>query len=150
MGANYEKGLYRQYEEAVALLEKMNAKMEAMEHRYQQEIAEMKAAHQAEVAKLNKALQERDERIRELTARNEALTEEVTRLKSIINNDSNNSSNPPSSDQNYDKKANNYNLRSKSGKKQIILIKDNIRSNAVRLNGRCNFHLTGNIVAGIK
>ena len=118
MGANYEKGLYRQYEEAVALLEKMNAKMEAMEHRYQQEIAEMKAAHQAEVAKLNKALQERDERIRELTARNEALTEEVTRLKSIINNDSNNSSNSPSSDQNYDKKANNYNLRSKSGKKQ--------------------------------
>ena len=31
MAANYEKGLYKQYEETVTLLEKVTAKMEEME-----------------------------------------------------------------------------------------------------------------------
>ncbi len=122
MKANYEKGLYKQYEDTVSLLDKLNAKMEAMECRHQAEIAQMKAEHHEEMAALKKEIQVRDEKIKDLTAKNEVLTEEVSRLKSIINNDSHNSSNPPSSDQRPgqpgSKKANEYNARRKSEKKQ--------------------------------
>lgn len=119
MAANYEKGIYKQYEETVTLLEKVTAKMEEMERRYEARISEMEEKHKKEVAALKEEIRVRDERIKELTAKNEALTEEVTRLKSIINTDSHNSSNPPSTDgKGNGKKANEYASRIKSGKKQ--------------------------------
>ena len=98
MAANYEKGLYQQYEETVTRLEKVTAKMEEMERRYEAKISEMEAEHKREVAALKEEIRVRDGKIKELTAKNDALTEEVTRLKSIINTDSHNSSNPPSTD----------------------------------------------------
>ena len=56
---------------------------------------------------------------RKLKAENQALKEDNERLKSIISNDSNNSSLPPSSDQKPRKrKANEYNGRERSGKKR--------------------------------
>ena len=119
MVANYEKGLYQQYEETVTRLEKVTAKMEEMERRYEAKISEMEAEHKREVAALKEEIRVRDEKIKELTAKNDALTEEVTRLKSIINTDSHNSSNPPSTDgKGNSKKANEYPSRIKSGKKQ--------------------------------
>ena len=119
MAANYEKGLYKQYEETVTLLEKVTAKMEEMERRYETKISEMEAEHKKEVAALKEEIRERDEKIKELTAKNDALTEEVSRLKSIINTDSHNSSNPPSTDgKGNSKKANEYPSRNKSEKKQ--------------------------------
>lgn len=130
MGAHYENGLYRQYEETQALLDKMTARLDRVEkehkeeiarlkEEHRQEIAELKEEHRREVAELKAEIEERDKRIAELTARNEALEEEVTRLKSIINNDSHNSSNPPSRDQKPSrKKANEYNSRRKSERKQ--------------------------------
>ncbi len=151
MKANYEKGLYKQYEDTVALLDKLNAKMDAMESRREAEIAQIKAEHQQEVAALKKEIQVRDEKIQELTAKNEALTEEVSRLKSIINNDSHNSSNPPSSDQKPGhKNANEYNSRHKSDKKQgaqgghkgITLTRNDVE--AMLASGKCE-HKVKNI-----
>lgn len=58
-------------------------------------------------------------RVKELETENEALREDNERLKSIINNDSNNSSQPPSGDQKPSfKKANEYNGRENQGRKR--------------------------------
>jgi Transposase IS66 family. len=59
-----------------------------------------------------------NEKVVSLTAENTLLKEEVSRLKSGRNNNSGNSSNPPSSDQKGVKKANEYNLRKKTTKKR--------------------------------
>lgn len=119
MGAHYENSLYRQYEETQALLDKMTARLDRIEQEHKEEIARLKEEHRQEVAELKAEIEKRDKRIAELTARNEALEEEVTRLKSILNNDSHNSSNPPSGDQKPSrKKANEYNSRRKSGRAQ--------------------------------
>ena len=64
MAANYEKGLYKQYEETVTLLEKVTAKMEEMERRYETKISEMEAEHKKEVAALKEEIRERDEKIK--------------------------------------------------------------------------------------
>ena len=119
MGAHYENRLYRPYQETQALLDKMTARLDRIEQEHKEEIARLKEEHRQEVAELKAEIEKRDKRIAELTARNEALEEEVTRLKSILNNDSHNSSNPPSGDQKPSrKKANEYNSRRKSGRAQ--------------------------------
>lgn len=117
MVANYEKGLYKQYEETMARLDKLTARMGEMERQYEAKITELKEEHRKEVAALKEEIRVRDEKIEKLEAENQKLTEEVSRLKSIINTDSHNSSNPPSSDGNS-KKANEYASRNKSGKKK--------------------------------
>lgn len=141
MKAHYENGLYKQLEDTQALLDKMTARLDRIEQEHKEEIAQLKRAHSQEIAQLKEEhrqeiarlkeehrqevaelkaeIEKRDKKIAELTARNVALEEEVARLKSIINNDSHNSSNPPSGDQKPSrKKANEYNSRRKSQRTQ--------------------------------
>lgn len=97
MTSNYQKDMLRQIQELVNKCDGLSHKMEKME-----------IQHQEEVKMLREEIRKKDEKI--------ALLEtEVDRLKKIINNDSNNSSNPPSSDIKPNKKI--PNNREKSGKK---------------------------------
>lgn len=69
-----------------------------------------KQEHKEDVDRLNK-------KIDSLTRENRVLKDDNARLKSIINNDSSNTSLPPSTDQKGGKAANTYNGRNKTRRK---------------------------------
>ena len=80
MASNYQKDMLRQIQELVNKCDGLSHKMEKVE-----------IQHHEEVKSLKEEIRKKDEKI-------SLLETEVDRLKKIINNDSNNSSNPPSSD----------------------------------------------------
>ena len=95
--SNYEKDILKQIEE-------LTQKCDGLSH----DMKEIKIKHKEEIKALNK-------KISELEEENQVLRNENDRLKKIINNDSNNSSNPPSTDIKPNKKI--PNNREKSCKK---------------------------------
>lgn len=99
MGGNYEKSIYNQLMEVMGRLDAV-----------EKDLRTEKAEHKEDVGRLNA-------RINELTLENQLLRDDNERLKSIINNDSSNTSNPPSTDQKAGKPANTYNGREKSGRR---------------------------------
>lgn len=101
MGRNsdYNNGMYQQ------LMEIMG-RLDSVEKEHKQEVKELKVEI-ADLKKENKILREK----------NQLLTEDNARLKSIINNDSSNTSRPPSTDQKGVKPANTYNGRKKTERK---------------------------------
>ncbi len=99
MGGNYEKGMYNQLMEVMARLDAV-----------EKDLYDEKNGHRDDVERLNA-------KIDDLTHENELLRNDNARLKSIINNDSSNSSLPPSSDQKSGKAANTYNGRTKTGRR---------------------------------
>lgn len=124
---NYGKGLYNQLTEVMA-------RLDAMEKTHQEETFRMKEDIFT--------LQKENEHLRE---ENRLLREDNARMKSILNNDSSNTSLPPSSDQNGGKSANTYNSRGKmerksggqKGHKGTTLTKADVEKNL--RNGKC-FH----------
>ncbi len=99
MGSNYEKGMYRQLMEVMARLDAV-----------EKDLHIEKIEHKEDVDRLNA-------KIDNLTQENNLLRDDNARLKSIINNDSSNSSLPPSTDQKGGRSANTYNSRTKSERK---------------------------------
>ena len=105
MAENYEKSVYNQLMDVMARLDKV-------EH----DLSEEKIEHRDDVDRLNR-------KINDLEAENNLLADDNERLKSIINNDSSNTSLPPSTDQKTgkkdkpDKPANTFNGREKTSKK---------------------------------
>ena len=97
--SNYEHGMYQQ------LLEIMG-RLDSVEREHKQEVSELKAEI-SELKNENKLLHQE----------NQILRDDNARLKSIINNDSSNTSLPPSSDQKGGKPANTYNGRKKTERK---------------------------------
>lgn len=97
--SNYEKGMYNQLMEVMARLDSV-----------EKDLHIEKIEHKEDVALLNA-------KIDNLTQENKLLRDDNARLKSIINNDSSNTSLPPSSDQKGGKAANTFNGREKSGRK---------------------------------
>ena len=97
MFGNYEKGLYNQFAEVMA-------RLEPMEKMYKKD-----------VKTLNDRIDELTEENKSLRKENKLLKDENARLKSIINNDSSNTSLPPSTNQKGGKSANSFNGRSKTG-----------------------------------
>lgn len=112
MSGNYEKSIYNQLMEIMA-------RMDSVEKELQTE----KREHKEDVDRLNA-------KIDSLTQENQILKDDNARLKSIINNDSSNSSLPPSTDQKGTKPANTYNGRTpgltadSGGTSQTILHKN--------------------------
>ena len=97
--SDYGHGLYKQLEEVMARLdcvEKTSAK---------------------EIEQLNGRINILEKENADLKKENQLLLNDNARLKSIINNDSSNTSNPPSTDQKSRKPANTYNGREKTGRK---------------------------------
>ena len=99
MGGNYEKGMYNQLMEVMTRLDAMEI-----------ELHTEKKEHKEDVDRLNK-------KIDGLVQENQLLRDDNARLKSIINNDSSNTSLPPSSDQKGGKPANAYNGRENTSRK---------------------------------
>ena len=99
MGGNYEKGMYNQLMEVMA-------RLDAVENSLRTENKE----HRENVDRLNK-------KIDSLTKENRLLKDDNARLRSIINNDSSNTSLPPSTDQKGGKPANTFNGRKKTERK---------------------------------
>lgn len=99
MGGNYEKGLYNQLMEVMARLDAV-----------EEDLHVEKIEHKNDVDRLNA-------KIDCLTEENRLLKDDNARLKSIINNDSSNTSLPPSTDQKGGKPANTYNSRQHTGRK---------------------------------
>ena len=99
MGGNYEKGMYNQLMEVMA-------RLDAVENSLRTE----KKEHREDVDRLNK-------KIDSLTKENRLLKDDNARLRSIINNDSSNTSLPPSTDQKGGKPANTFNGRKKTERK---------------------------------
>lgn len=97
--SNYENGMYQQ------LLEIMG-RLDNVEREHKQEVGELKAEI-SELKNENKLLHQE----------NQILRDDNARLKSIINNDSSNTSLPPSTDQKGGKPANTYNGRKKTERK---------------------------------
>ncbi len=91
MGGNYEKSMYNQ------LMDVME-RLDAIENGLRMENQE----HKDDVNRLNS-------KINALKHENHILKDENARLKSILNNDSSNTSLPPSADQKGGKPANTYN-----------------------------------------
>lgn len=99
MAGNYEKGLYSQLIEVMARLDAVEA-----------DLRDEKTEHKEDVSRLNA-------KIDGLTKENQLLRDDNARLRSIINNDSSNTSLPPSTDQKGGKPANTFNGRKKTGRR---------------------------------
>lgn len=99
MASNYERGMYQQLMEVMA-------RLDAVENDLKNE----KIEHKEDIKRLNT-------RINVLEKENQKLKDENARLKSIINNDSSNTSLPPSTDQNKSKPSNTFNSREKCERK---------------------------------
>ena len=99
MGGNYEKSMYNQLMEIMTRLDSV-----------EQDLHTEKIEHKNDVDRLNA-------RIVSLEHENQLLKDDNARLRSIINNDSSNTSLPPSTDQKGGKPANTYNSRQHTERK---------------------------------
>lgn len=122
MSSNHNLEMFRQVEEMIGRLERLEAGNAVLKKENTELKAELdrvsRIADRAldQVDELNEVVDAQKARIDHLTEENTLLKNDNKRLKSQINNDSNNSSNPPSTDQ-KGKRANKYNSRQKTGKK---------------------------------
>ena len=99
MGGNYERGLYNQL-------------MEVMER-----LDTVEKESKKEIKKLNDEISGLKKENQHLKEENRLLRDDNARMKSILNNDSSNTSQPPSTDQKGGKPANTYNSREKTSHK---------------------------------
>ena len=133
--SNYENGIYQQ-------LQELMERMDSVEKKSNQKINTLNQRIDT-LTKENQALKEE----------NLLLKEDNARLKSIINNDSSNTSLPPSTDQKGGKPANTYNSRKKTerkpggqkGHKGITLTKADIEEKIKSGNCRHEIKTIGNV-----
>lgn len=96
--SNYENGMFNQLQEIMG-------RLDSVEKEHKQEIGHLKDEI-SDLKKENKLLH----------TENQLLREDNARLRSIINNDSSNSSLPPSTDQKCGKPTDTFNGRNKTGR----------------------------------
>ena len=99
MAGNYQKNMYNQLMEVMARLDAV-----------EKDLHTEKVEHKNDVDCLNA-------KIDSLTQENQLLKDDNARLRSIINNDSSNTSLPPSTDQKGTRPANTFNSRKKTERK---------------------------------
>lgn len=120
MGGHYEKDIFRQLQEVLERCDKLEHKVEKtkVEERAKTstQINTLKVEHRAEVKGLSERIESLEKENSGLKKENQLLKDDNERMKHILNNDSSNTSLPPSTDQ-KGKSANTYNSRKKTGKK---------------------------------
>ena len=109
MAANYEKNLFKHNQELIAENEKLRNKILTIEF-------ETANKYIVIINRQNEMLEQLEQKCAELEARVAKLEAENDRLRKQLNNDSNNSSNPPSTDIKPNA-PNTYNGRTKTGRK---------------------------------
>lgn len=98
MITNYDNQIFKQLEEVMKKCDGLSLKLNTIEKEHKQEIKKIKKDFQKEKDALNLRIHTLEKENKELKEKNVKLNDEVDRLKSQINNNSNNSSLPPSSD----------------------------------------------------
>lgn len=122
MGGNYERGMYNQLMEVMAKMDAMEADCRQGRREIQSLTSEVKTLRKEndrlrdEVSGLKQKNSDLEEKNGKLLAEVSLLQDDNERLKRILNNDSSNSSTPPSKDQ-PGKPANTYNSRQPTNKK---------------------------------
>lgn len=123
MGGHYEKDIMKQLQEVMARLDKTEQKVEDTKKSWKKEVKEINAKFAVERKKLKTEIKDLKTELNTVKVKNKELKKKVnilenenSRLRSQQNNDSTNSSLPPSTDQ-KGKAANTYNNREKSRKR---------------------------------
>lgn len=115
--ADYNNQIFKQVQELINKCDSLSADMKRERKEHKKEMNDLRAQHQKEIYELRaehkKEISELNQRVEKLEVENKKLKNDNDRLKKIINNDSNNSSKPPSSDI----KRNIPNNREKTNKK---------------------------------
>ena len=109
MVSNYEKGMFNQLQTALLKIDELSEKVKTIE-------IETANKYLAVIYRLEETINVQDEKIAVLEEKIIKLETENDRLRKQLNNDSNNSSNPPSGDIKPNA-PNTYNGRTKTGKK---------------------------------
>ena len=119
--SDYGRDMYRQLTEVMARLERVEEKSRESEKKHQTEIQDLRAAQKEEIRRIKEEHRTEKEamekEIKGLREENTKLKAEVARLRSNDDNDSHNSSMPPSKDQKPGKAVNEYNGRKREGRK---------------------------------
>ena len=102
MGGNYEKSIYNQLMDVMACLEDVEKKSE-------EKIAKIERDYEQKIYALNEEIKTLKTENIHLREENQMLKEENACLRGIINNNSSNTSLPPSSDKDRRKQINTYN-----------------------------------------
>ena len=105
MKEKYNRDIFKQLEETMKRLDKVESTLN-----------NVKIEHKVEVGKLNDKIDYFEKENSHLKKENTRLKNDNERLRRIINNNSTNSSLPPSTDKKPSKAANEYNHRTKSKK----------------------------------
>lgn len=125
MGGHYDRDIMRQLQEVMERLDKTEQEVKDTRKSWKKEVKEIKAEFSIERKQLKTEIRElktENSRLKkelaEVKTENLCLKNEVSKLRSQQNNDSTNSSLPPSTDQKgaNNKKANEYNSRKKTNK----------------------------------
>jgi len=103
MGGHYEKDIFRQLQEVLERCDKLENKLDETKVKERAktsiQINRLKAEHKAEVKELNERIGSLEKENEGLKKENQLLKDDNERMKRILNNDSTNSSLPPSTDQ---------------------------------------------------
>ena len=113
--ANYNNQMFKQVQDLMKEISNVKQDLKDTKLKHADEIRTLKLKHQKEIKSLKEEIEALQSENLELKKENKLLKEDNDRMKKIINNDSNNSSNPPSSDIKPNKRI--PNNREKSGKK---------------------------------
>ena len=122
MGGNYQKDLYKQLMEVMAKVDSLEFKQKQSNKEIRSLTSEVtslrreNASLREEVSSLKQENAILTEKCKKLETENILLRNDNERMKRILNNDSSNSSNPPSKDENI-KPANMYNSRKSTSRK---------------------------------
>ena len=115
--SDYSKDLFKQVQDLINKCDNLSHEVKNVERRtaykYEEQIKSLKKEHKEEVKRLENKISNLENKVDKLEEENQKLKNDNDRLKKIINNDSNNSSKPPSSDI----KRNIPNNKEKSNKK---------------------------------
>ena len=122
-GGNYQRSVFRQLEETIQRLDRIEKQHEEDTWRFGQEHAReveaVKASLNEKIEGLQAKVTEQAKRIEHLEQENQLLRDDNDRLKSILNKDSNNSSQPPSSDQKGNGRINTITARKAASERAV-------------------------------
>jgi len=117
--SDYSKDIFKQLTELMERCDNLDNKITDIKKEHKKEITKIKAEHKKEVKVLKDKIDVLTKENKELKEENKILKADNVRMKSILNNNSSNTSLPPSTDQKPKKKeANEYNSRKNSDKKK--------------------------------
>lgn len=133
--ADYNNQMFKQVQDLMEEISNVKKDLKDTKLKHSNEIRTLKLEHQKEINLLKEENNSLREEIHKKDEKIELLETEVDRLKKIINTDSNNSSNPPSSDIKPNKKIPNNREKSskkvggQQGHKPYILAKKDVEEN---------------------